>query len=96
MQIAQPIIPETTQNFSLVAPAAPTSAQLWFAKTRAFVRWTFDVDDGAGAAVCFLCVLAVFGTLVVRLVELDHSLDSQSLKCSAVNTKSLEMKCEFQ
>ena len=45
---------------------------------------------------CFLCVILVFGTLVVRLVELDRSLDAQTLRCSAVDKNSLQMSCEFQ
>ena len=95
MQIADPVFVETT-NFSVAAPVAPARHSQWFAKVRAFVRWTFDVDDGAGAAVCFVCVLAVFSTLVVRLVQLDQNLDAQSLKCTAVDTKTLQMHCEFQ
>jgi hypothetical protein len=95
MQIAEPVFSETS-NFSVAAPAAPARHYLWLSKARSGVRWVFDIDDGAGAAVCFVCVLAVFATLVVRLVQLDHSLDSQSLKCTAVDKTTLQMHCEFQ
>ncbi len=95
MQITEPVLSDTG-NYSVVTAAAPTRAQTLFAKVRAFTRWTFDIDDGAGAIVCFACVLAVFGTLVFRLAQLDASLDSQALKCTAVNKQTLEMNCEFQ
>ena len=95
MQIAKPVFFQEAQNFSVAAPAVPTRRDLWFAKARELIRWTFDIDDGAGGIVCFLCVLAVFGTLVVRLVQLDHSLDSQSLKC-VTDTHSLQTSCEFE
>jgi hypothetical protein len=96
MQISRPIVSHPLLSASDAVPYTPHPTAQWFLRVRRAVSWMFDIDDGGGAITCFVCVLAVFGTLVFRLVELDHSLDSQMLKCTAVDKNTLQMQCEFK
>jgi hypothetical protein len=95
MQITRPVISPQLQSTPAAIAYAPARKD-WTQSARRAVRWLFDIDDGGGAITCFLCVIAVFGMLVVRLVELDHNLDAQSLKCTAIDQHTLQMRCEFE
>jgi hypothetical protein len=77
------------------APSPPTRWQIFRHRAGERIRWLLDIDDGAGAAVCVLGALFIFGFLTVRLVQLNSALAYQSLTCKAMDKASLSVECRF-
>jgi len=76
-------------------PAPPTLWQTWRQRADEKLRWLIDIDDGAGAAVCVLGVLIIFGILTVRLFQLNSTLSYESMTCKAMDKTSLSVECRF-
>jgi hypothetical protein len=94
MQITKQTVPEPPPvSFELAVSTYTPPART---RVRDRIRWLFDIDDGAGAVVCMACVLAVFGTLFVRLVQLDNTLENQQLQCRPLDKTTLQMECKFE
>jgi hypothetical protein len=100
MQIGKLVIGEPNQSAPLVmaeqqpAVARPRRSARW-RRAEEIARWVFDIDDGAGAVICMLTVLSLFGFLSLRLYQLDRSLTHETMVCKPVDQKSLQVECRL-
>jgi hypothetical protein len=91
MHLSGLVEPSELQASVIAEPSAGLAAR---AKRR--LRWWFDIDDGGGAITLMAAVILVFGTLFIRLVDLNHSLNVKAMNCRALDTTTLQVSCQYE